>query len=777
MITSENYQKAKQLFHEVKELPADLRSKYLDENCADKELTALVNRLITASENAEEVFEAPAIALANDLFAEDWTARKIGNYQIESELGRGGMGIVFLASRADDEFRQKVALKIVQGALNIREIRQRFRMERQILADLEHNNIARLLDGGTTEDGLPFFVMEYVDGVPITDFCREQDLDTSLKIFREACGAVEYAHRHLVVHRDIKPSNILMTSDGVPKLLDFGIAKLVSPNGDRPQAATQYSAMTPDYASPEQLRGESVSTATDVYSLGVVLRELLVGKERDLGKGVSRDLRAIVETATREETSFRYASVERLSEDIGRLSAGMPVRARANSPFYRLAKFVKRRRLAVGAGMATLLILLAGVFAIVRQANIAAAERDRAQAALAKAARIDAFLQQALGSANPMQEGREVKVVDVLDKAAKRAEVELSNDPEVLAQVQRTIGVTYYNLEIYDKSEPLLRSAAGRFLEIYGGGDIRTAAVQKELGDLLSFTGKVDEAIPLLTGASSVFESAPDKLQESLDVRFSLSQAYYFKGENKTAEAGYRNILEIADRSSLQNEMIVADVSHELANLIRDRDDLAAIELYERSSRIVRPMPDKRMNLGTCLSNLGMVLTEVGRFDEARKYLDESLMIRREIFGEESPAVAVVLTNVSRIELHRGDAVRAERTARQAVSILEKALLPGHRNFGPAYVTLGQILLERRNFTEAASYLDKGLAVLRSKKEVRRMAVAESVLGECLVLQNKRSEGLELLRTSYDKLSEQLGETHPRTTEARERLARIKAKI
>lgn len=274
-MTSDDYQKVKRIFNSALDVAPAERQNFLSANCPNKNLREAVKKLLAAHDEAEEFIEIPAVAFASDIFAEDWQNRRVGNYRIEGELGKGGMGVVFLASRADDEFRQKVALKIVQSAMNTEEIRRRFRQERQILAELEHPNIARLPDGGTTDDGLPFFVMEFVEGLPITQYCAELEENERLEIFRQVCAAVEYAHRHLVIHRDLKPSNILVTADGVPKLLDFGIAKLLSSDENQTPTVTVLGAMTPEYASPEQFKGEKVATATDIFSLGVVLAELV----------------------------------------------------------------------------------------------------------------------------------------------------------------------------------------------------------------------------------------------------------------------------------------------------------------------------------------------------------------------------------------------------------------------------------------------------------------------------------------------------------------------
>ncbi|HEV3409601.1 MAG TPA: protein kinase, partial [Chthoniobacterales bacterium] len=327
------------------------------------------------------------------------------------EIGRGGLGAVYLAARADDEYRKEVALKLIRRGLDTDDILRRFRTERQILAQLDHPNIARLLDGGTTDDGLPYFAMEYVRGEPINTYCDLHRLKLSerLELFRKVCAAVTYAHQNLVVHRDLKPSNILVTADGEPKLLDFGIAKLLSADHELvfTQTAPGLRAMTPDYASPEQMKGEKITTASDVYSLGVLLYEVLSGQKpyrvktrttEEISRAVTEqepqrpstaaatdgsalrgDLDNIVLKALRKEPERRYSSVEGLAEDLRRYQEGRPVLARPRTFTYRSSKFIRRNKVAVLAATLVLLAILGGLIATEQQARIARAERAKAE--------------------------------------------------------------------------------------------------------------------------------------------------------------------------------------------------------------------------------------------------------------------------------------------------------------------------------------------------------------------------------------------------------------
>ncbi|HEX6972852.1 MAG TPA: protein kinase [Vicinamibacterales bacterium] len=424
-MSGERWQRLDSLFHAMLELAPEDRPAALAQACGDDgELRAEVERLLRAN-NVASAF-AGDVAAGIERVASTFVphAESIGPYRIVRELGRGGMGTVYLAERNDAQFEMRVAVKLIKRGMDSDAVLQRFRHERQILAGLEHPNIARLLDGGTSPEGLPYFVLEYVDGLPLDEYCRTHHLSVEdlLRVFLQVCAAVTYAHQHLVVHRDIKPSNILVTPEGVPKLLDFGIARLLEGADELAAAMTAFGAqaMTPQYASPEQLRGERVTTAADVYALGVLLFELLAGERpydvtgksteeaRDIvmrtaparpsvvaarrgdpaATALRGDLDAIVATAMRVDASERYQSVELLAEDIRRHLTARPVSARGDSWTYRAARFVKRRKLGVAAAAAILLTLVGGVIATSWQARVARAERARAERRFADVRRL-----------------------------------------------------------------------------------------------------------------------------------------------------------------------------------------------------------------------------------------------------------------------------------------------------------------------------------------------------------------------------------------------------
>lgn len=415
------WQKTKDLFALVLEQPVEQRQGFLRESCGDDpELREEVESLLQAHDETEQLLDRKEYGVAS-VFKQTgavYEGKEFGRYKIVREIGRGGMGAVFLAERSDGEFQQQVALKVVRRTFADTELARRFRRERQILASLNHPNIARLLDGGVSNEGEPFLVMEYVEGARIDDYCKKHNLPTRarLRLFLEVCRGVSYAHQNLIVHRDIKPSNVLVTADGTPKLLDFGIAKLLDAEHADEHTETSFRAFTPDYAAPEQVSGGQITTASDVYSLGVLLDDLLhgvrhkvdaqpaIGAWRSVSaeqqtvatnletnqegvnergktggeKSVSAELKNIVAMARRDEPARRYAAVAQLAEDIQRYLDGLPVRAQKDSFTYRTGKFVRRNKAGVGATALVALSLVIGTAFALWQANVARQERDRA---------------------------------------------------------------------------------------------------------------------------------------------------------------------------------------------------------------------------------------------------------------------------------------------------------------------------------------------------------------------------------------------------------------
>lgn len=581
-----DWQRVNEIVVEALELAPEQRSAFLDEQCCDApNVRREVESLLAAEGDAANFLDSPAVENYASFFessereeAEALLGQKIGNYRIIGELGHGGMGAVYLAERSDGKFEQRVALKLLKREMNTTALRKHFEQERKILAALQHPNIARLLDAGATRDRVPFLVMEYVEGLPIDDYCSSKDLtlDERLDLFRKVCAAVDFAHRNLIIHRDLKPSNILVTSDGTPVLLDFGISKILSEKleDSDSRTITRMGVMTPQYASPEQLKNESVTTATDVYSLGVILYELLAGRrpfqsqetnmtdifraviEQDpappsaVAVEVSRaftapagqadtaaqrgrrtapqiravraqrlrgDLDNIALKTLKKEPERRYSSVEKLGDDIHRYQRGLPVSARADTFAYRAQKFFGRNRTAVIAGGLVAVALLVGVGATLWQWRVARAESVRTKQAAAKADKINSFLQDVLNFSNPHwlssnpKRNRDATVAQAMDEALNRIDTELAGEPEIQAEIMFTLCRSYAVQGNFQKGEELARRAIAGFDEALGPGSTKSQQVAVILADILYLTGRFDEAETYYLGAIEHFRPLIEK--------------------------------------------------------------------------------------------------------------------------------------------------------------------------------------------------------------------------------------------------------------------------
>src|SRR5262245_35073041 len=560
------------LFEELVDLPPAERQGRLAQ-VADREIADRVGRLLAADSEAGRFLETPAVAVAGGFFDglaeavdEPSPPARIGPYRVLGRLGRGGMGEVLLAERADGLFDQRVAIKLLRRGMASDEVLSRFSRERRILARLEHPHIARLLDGGATEDGRPYFVMELVEGEPITEFCRSRSLpvEDRLRLLQDACDAVATAHRNLVVHRDLKPSNVLVTKDGEVKLLDVGIAKLLGPDDTGEAAAqtrTELRLLTPAYAAPEQILGEPVTTATDVWALGALAYELLTGtlpqkregrsaaalataaaedvKERPsqrvaredrealpfasateadrrrLERRLRGDLDNILLAALRREPERRYGSVTALAGDLRRYREGQPIKARPDTFGYRFSKFVRRNRVGVAAAVLVFLSLVAGIAVAAWQARRAEAHAKTAAAAARRAEAVKEFLIGLFEVADPEQaSGGSVTASDLLDQAGTRLQSELASEPDVQADLLETVARIDKGLGRLDTAEDLAERSLAIREKILPSGDAAIGRSLATLGAVQMSKGQLDQAEKSITGALGVLEKSegPDSL-------------------------------------------------------------------------------------------------------------------------------------------------------------------------------------------------------------------------------------------------------------------------
>ncbi len=686
------------LFGEVRDLPATARHRRLAELGADTAAIAQVEALLAADD------ETSAVGAGSEESGSEWRAGDLlGAWRLLGEIGRGGMGVVHLAERADGHFEQRAAIKLMRGIPDAQTF-VHFARERQILATLQHPGIARLLDGGATPGHQPYLVMEHVEGEPIDAYCGRLGLGLAarLRLFQKVCEAVQFAHRRFVVHCDLKPSNVLVREDGTPVLLDFGIARALDKTagaGDRAAAAW----ITPRYASPEQLRGEIVTTASDVFSLGLILFELLAGRSARLdaddhtitllGRAAVRpsdlaasmpwrqrlrgDLDAIVQHATASEPQKRYASVDALAADIDRHLALRPVHARGDDRAYRAARFARRHWIALSAAA------LACVFTGVSMWRIAA-ERDRALVAERESAiqagtanEVSAFLVSVFNVSNPrLATTRGLSARDVLDQGATRIGSELGDQPRVKAKLLDVLGTAYRHIGEPARAAELLRQAA----ELY-----RSPAVDEPLA-----AGAALSQLAVILSGLRTPGGEPDRIaRDSLDLR-----------ERYAAP-------DSADMADALNTLgVVAESAGRL-------DEADGFLLKALAIRRALP-PGQAGSLGSTLHNLGLVARQRDDHAAAERWFEEALAFKRERSGERSADALSTLESYALEVGRNGDRPRAIALLRESLALNTEIYGPGSRDVASAHNELGSALHDDGRFAEAASEYRAALELSRA---------------------------------------------------------------
>ncbi len=640
----------------------------------------------------------------------------IGPYRLVRELGQGGMGVVYLAERADGQFEQRVALKLIKRGMDSDDILRRFLGERQVLARLSHAHIARLLDGGITAEGQPYFAMEYVDGVPLYRYCAERSLgfEDRLRLFRDVCEAVQYAHRSLVVHRDLKPSNILVTSAGEIKLVDFGIAKVLYEDvADRSVTRTDQRLMTPDYAAPEQIRGEPVTTATDVYALGAILYQLLTGRTPHQFTGSSRaeryriilevdpqppsrtvpgagearrlrgDLDFIVLKALRKDPARRYPSVDALIEDLDRHRTGLPIRARPDSVAYRARKFVGRHRLGATVVALGVLALAAGLGGTLWQARATAREA-------AKARVVKNFVVSLFRVSQPEESrGREITARELLERGARRIDSGLAREPELQAELLDVLGVIHRDLGLYPEADTLLQRAVQLSRATHGETHANVGARLTDWAGVLAARGEFSRAESLLTGARDILRRSLGPEDTSVATTLSaLASVHRRKGDFAKAESLYREALRI-----------------------------------DRSARVT-----DQLRVAEHLDNLGLVLEEAGQLKGADLSYQESLALRRELLDPDHPQVITSVHHLATLREKQGEFTEAERLEREVLERRRRIYPAGHPEIAYALQSLASTLQIQGGYAEAES-LNLGCAG-HSPRAARRRPSRDARAGE-----------------------------------------------
>jgi tetratricopeptide (TPR) repeat protein len=725
--------------------PAERERLLREEESRDPALVDQVRALLAADESGGVLDSlSPHIASVAQLVEAEAPVR-VGAYRIVSELGRGGMGAVYLADRVDGDFQQRVAIKMIGTSDADDPLHQRFIAERRILAGLIHPHIARLLDGGVTDDGHPYLVMEYVDGLPITRYCDRHQLDINarLRLFVDVCGAVQHAHQNLVIHRDLKPSNILVSADGVVHLLDFGIAKLIeSGTAAAPQTRIESRMMTPEYASPEQVRGETLGTASDIYSLGVLLYELLCGcapyrfstrsplevatlvcdqdpvRPAVRVKELEGDLDGIVMMAMRKEPGRRYASVDRLRQDVERHLAGLPVMAHRGGRRYRIGKFVRRHRVEVAAATAVGAALVIGLSVAVLQGRRATRERDRAEQALAESNGVTDFLLELFRTGETGEvPATQLTALDLLRRGALQAD-DLSNQPMVHARLLDVIGQMSFNLGRLDEAQARLEQAI---------------AIRRSAG------------------------GAADDLARSL---IHLSWVHRTRNHHDRARPLVMEALDLRRRSLPAGHPDIADALYELGWIAYGADQE---RLYRQALEILTPIPAAADRRITMLQGLATNLRRQGRLAEAVAAARDALAVAEGSYGPEHHTTGSAMIHLGdHVNDIEEDAAAAERLYRRGLELLTR-----HYGEGSIRLLHGMNslvgLLGSRGDTEAEAIARRALAISQSATGPEHPRVADQMhkLASALARLRRLAEAETLARESLALTIRAMGPGHP----------------
>ncbi|MCB9258860.1 MAG: serine/threonine protein kinase [Ignavibacteriales bacterium] len=766
-----------------------------------------VKSLLQAFEKHNDFLE---IETDLNIFSEDkigphpLIGQHIGSYLIDEEIGIGGMGIVFKGKRDDKEFEQKVAIKILKQGLSTEYLVKRFQNERQTLANLQHPNIARLFDGGKTSEGLPYLIMEFIDGMPITEYCDKNNLsiDQRLKLFITVCNAVQYAHQNLVIHRDIKPGNILVNNEGRPKLLDFGVSKLLdNENSEKHEDLTKTGMwhLTPEFASPEQIKGENITTASDIYSLGVLLYQILSGsapykiynasplaiskildeekitKPSEIAlkntkeinkeelenkllpnyKELKGDIDNIVLKAMHKDPNQRYSSVQEFSNDIDRYLKGLPVIARPDTYGYRFSKFVQRHKVGVALFVLVNIIILSSIAAVIYQGRIAAKERDKAKIENQKYEKVNGFLTSILSSVDPSEIGRDVKVYDVLDKAAEDVETNFKEHPEVEASIRSTLGNTYVNLGEYDKGKPFLEKAYKINLDKYGKESKEIAASIHDLANYYDWIGEYKKADSLYSQSINIFRKVLDKPSKMFaDALNNHGIVLMNFGKYEEAENLYLEAIDISKKVEGKKSKNLASIYNNLAYSYTDEGKLDKAEIYYKQSlRILLEILGKnRPEVGTAYNNLGWLYTQLEKFDSAEVYLQKSYELKYELKGKDHPDVGLALNNLGVIKTRKGEYLEAENYFYEAIEQYKKSYPSDHPLISTSYAGLGRVYFSLGKFVKSEEYFRKSLEIKIKKLPADHWEIfkTKGELGIVLIKENKLNEAEKLLTKSYE---------------------------
>ena len=748
---------------------------------------------------------------------------RIGHYRLLQKIGEGGMGEVYAAEQ-EEPIRRQVALKIIKHGMDTKEVIARFESERQALAMMDHPCIAKVFDAGATEHGRPYFVMEYVQGVPITEHCDTNRLGIRerLELFTRVCEGVQHAHQKAIIHRDIKPSNILVTIQGdkaLPKIIDFGVAKATSQRLTERTMFTELGRLigTPAYMSPEQaeMSGQNIDTRTDIYSLGVVLYELLVGalpfdpqelheagfdeirrriredeaprpstrlstlgensalsarKRRTEPAALSRRLRGdldwITMKALEKDRTRRYESPTELAKDIVRYLNDEPVLASPPSTTYRARKFIRRHKVGVGAVTAFLLVLMIFAATMTIQAGRIARERDRANRETAVASQVSRFLADLFKVSDPGEaRGNSVTAREILDEGAARIEEILADQPEVQAHLMETMGTVYVNLGLYESAENLADQACRIRRDLHDGDHLDVARSLTLCGIVQHYRGNYEEAERLYREALEIHRRIQGERHADTAICLQdLAINLKVQGRFDEAEAAYREALTIQRQVLGNRHQNIASTLTSLGELLKVKGELGEAEMHHREAlAIAREIHGEVHPLvTTCLNNLALVLQDKEEVAAAEEIFREIVEIDRKLYGKSNPIVANRMNNLAASLKSQGKLDEAEALHRQALAIRREELGAGHPDVASSLNNLSITLQAKGELEEAASLIREALQIVRDTMGADHPRVGISLynLGKLLVNSGNHEEAAQALREAQPIMAKTLPADH-----------------
>lgn len=818
---SNRWQKVRTLFEQALEHKDADRKKFLAKECADdKELMNEVLSLLDADSDSGGILDRSPLDTLDFNPDAPLANKRVGPYRIIERIGLGGMGSVYLAERGDGQFNQKVALKLIRPGFDSEEFLKRFHAERQISAQFQHPNIARLLDGGLTDEGLPYFTMEYVDGQPIDFYCRDNNLSlrSRLKLFMEVCHAVHYAHQNLVVHRDLKPGNIMVDNTGTVKLLDFGIAKVLDEKETHANlanlTATGMHVMSPGYASPEQIRFENITTASDIYSLGVVLYELLTGSRpydvsnlsparmeqticntipqrpskalekiiqdrnsevrdlkmlRKLSKKLAGDLDNICLKALQKDPSRRYNSAEQFAADLSNYISGHPVSARKDSYAYRAMKFAERNRGAVISASAVLIIItvLVGFYTI-----RLSAERNRARKEARISDQVTQFLTGLFEVSDPaVSKGENVTARELLDRGGEKIEKDLAAEPEVQARMMNVLGDVYYTMGLYDQAKYFNARAVEVASARLGTDNPDLARYLESLSWVYDIEDNLDSA-EILTRQSLAIDLKHfgERSKQAASDYHNLGMVLRHKGEFVAAESLYLKALVLKRELYGNDDQEVAYTLNHYARLLYQEGK------YEKSIPIFREgLAIRKKNFGedspetvASMASLAAALKETGKLDEAEELFRQSLTVTRKISGDKHPYNAGLMASLGSVLAEKNENAEAEQLFKKSLSLYKELYPDGYSHMAGPLTALGSLLRREGRPKEAETYLRQGLQIRLNSLGDKHWftGMSKKALGECLADLGDNDEAENLLIASFETLRTALGLKDHRTIDA-----------